>query len=84
MLTVRFSHFVLHDWPDAECKKILDNQKPSMKKGYSKLLIHEVVLDPLAPEASRTTSDITMMGMVSGMESKLPISSHPIVNLTHS
>jgi hypothetical protein len=40
-----------------------------MKKGYSKLLIHEVVLDPKEPQEIGNTSDITMMGMASGMES---------------
>ena len=40
-----------------------------MKKGYSKLLIHEVVLNPNDPQDPGTSSDITMMAMVSGMES---------------
>lgn len=73
MLIAGFSHFVLHYWPDTECKRILENLKPSMKKGYSKLLIHKVVLDNQVPEASSTSSDITMMGMVSAMESKLSL-----------
>lgn len=69
-------HLVLHDWPDADCKKILDNQKLSMKKGYSKLLIHEVVLDPNNPQEDGTVSDITMMALASGMESMslIPVS----------
>jgi hypothetical protein len=66
---VCFSHFVLHDWPDSDCKKILDNLKPAMKKGHSKLLLHEVVLDPDNPQEIGTSADITMMGMASGMES---------------
>lgn len=65
------SHFVLHDWPDGDCIKILNNQKVAMTKGYSKLLIHEIVLDPTAPDATRTATDMTMMAIVSGKESKL-------------
>lgn len=40
-----------------------------MKKGYSKLLIHEVVLDLDEPKEIGTTADITMMAMASGKES---------------
>lgn len=64
------SHFILHDWPDADCKRILDNLKPAMKKGYSKLLLHEIVLESQSLSDMRTTSDITMMGLISGRESK--------------
>ncbi|EED17232.1 O-methyltransferase, putative [Talaromyces stipitatus ATCC 10500] len=63
-----YLHFILHDWPDADCKKILSNQKAGMKKGYSKLLLHEVVLDTNEPKETGTSSDIAMMAMVSGME----------------
>jgi hypothetical protein len=70
LLTFLNRHFILHDWPDADCKKILSNQKAGMKKGYSKLLLHEVVLDANEPKETGTASDIAMMAMVSGMESK--------------
>jgi O-methyltransferase domain len=59
----------LHDWPDEDCKKILANQKVAMKKGHSKLLLHEVVLDSQNPKGLGTASDIAMMAMASGMES---------------
>jgi ubiquinone/menaquinone biosynthesis C-methylase UbiE len=38
---------VLHDWPDSECIKILDNVRKAVKPG-SKLLIHELVLQHVA------------------------------------
>lgn len=71
LLMPLYRHFILHDWPDADCKKILSNQKAGMKKGYSKLLLHEVVLDANEPKETGTSSDIAMMAMVSGMESTL-------------
>jgi hypothetical protein len=40
-----------------------------MQKGYSKLLIHEVVINPLEPQEASSTSDITMMAMGAGIES---------------
>ena len=63
------SHFIFHDWPDSEAEKILAALKPSMKQGYSKLLIHDVVLDPLLPSAEGgSSSDIIMMAGVSASE----------------
>ena len=41
-----------------------------MQKGYSKLLIHEIVLDYAEPETFGMVTDITMMGYHSGKESK--------------
>ena len=41
---VYFMHLVLHDWPDEEARKILENLKPAMKPGYSRLLINDIVL----------------------------------------
>ena len=72
MLMCCKSHCVLHDWPDEDCVRILDNQKTAMKRGHSKLLVHEIVLDLRNPEATRTSSDITMMGMASGKEREWP------------
>ena len=39
-----YLHSVLHDWSDADCVKILEQLKPAMKKGYSKLLVNEIVV----------------------------------------
>ena len=66
------SHFILHDWPDTDAKRILAAQKSAMTVNYSKLLIHEAVLDPKNPNSSQTTADLTMMSMVSASESKRP------------
>ena len=63
------SHSVLHDWPDSEVLKILGALKPAMERGYSKLLLDEIVIGSY-PTLHTTGSDITMMGLVSGMERK--------------
>ncbi|KAI1330330.1 putative O-methyltransferase [Xylariaceae sp. FL0255] len=39
-----YLHSVLHDWGDDDCIKILENLKPALKKGYSKILINEIVV----------------------------------------
>ncbi|KAL9071369.1 MAG: hypothetical protein Q9161_004228 [Pseudevernia consocians] len=39
-----YLHSVLHNWPDSKCREILSNLKPALTKGYSKLLINEVVI----------------------------------------
>ncbi|CAH0043780.1 unnamed protein product [Clonostachys solani] len=39
-----YLHSVLHDWGDDDCIKILQQVKPAMKAGYSRLLINELVV----------------------------------------
>ena len=39
-----YLHSVLHDWGDEDCVRILSNLKPAMKRGYSKLLINEIIV----------------------------------------
>jgi hypothetical protein len=47
---VYYLHMVLHDWPDSSCRDILKSVIPAMDKGYSKILLNEmVVLDRGAP-----------------------------------
>lgn len=36
--------FILHDWSDEDCRRILRQVGAAMKKGYSKLIIEEFVL----------------------------------------
>lgn len=61
------SHSVLHDWPDVKAVEILDTLRPSMKKGYSRLLIHEKAIGPPLT-VDKTTADITMLGMLAAAE----------------
>ncbi|KAK8023459.1 hypothetical protein PG991_006698 [Apiospora marii] len=63
-----FLHTVLHDWPDANCIRILESVKGAMKPGYSKLLLYEVVMPPKGATTMAATMDMSLMSMNSGME----------------
>lgn len=34
----------MHDWPDHQCQVILERIVPAMEKGYSKIILNEMVL----------------------------------------
>lgn len=63
-----FFHAVCHDWPDAECVRILQNAAAAMTRGYSKLLIYEIVLPQQEASNLMTTLDLQLMNIVSGLE----------------
>ncbi|KAI8957144.1 S-adenosyl-L-methionine-dependent methyltransferase [Daldinia sp. FL1419] len=56
-----FMHNVLHDWSDEPAIKILRNIAGGMEKGYSKLLIHESLIETVRPSRRTTAADITML-----------------------
>ncbi|KAG4220086.1 hypothetical protein PC116_g31435 [Phytophthora cactorum] len=39
-----YLHSILHNWGDDDCIKILQQLKPAMRPGYSRLLINEIVV----------------------------------------
>lgn len=59
---------VLHDWPDSDCIRILSALKPAMKAGYSRLFIHDMVVDEHRPSAEIAACDMLMMGVTSSKE----------------
>ncbi|KAF2160899.1 hypothetical protein M409DRAFT_37660 [Zasmidium cellare ATCC 36951] len=63
-----FLHSVLHDWPDPEAVKILQNLVPAMDKSHSRILLHEAVIPPLKANSRNTVSDMFMMCLVSAHE----------------
>lgn len=63
-----FMHAVLHDWPDDAVLRILENLKPAMKRGYSKLLINDQVIPPTGATLFQTTIDLLMMAMLASQE----------------
>ncbi|KAF9783646.1 hypothetical protein IL306_008570 [Fusarium sp. DS 682] len=63
-----FMHNILHDWEDKKASQILKHIVDAMEPGYSKLLIHESIMDSLKPLARVTTSDITMMACLGAKE----------------
>lgn len=60
-----YLHSVLHNWPDSKCKDILSNLKPALAKGYSKLLINEVVIPNKGAPAVSTGLDLLLMAVSS-------------------
>ncbi len=56
-----FIHFVLHDWDDETCHKILTQLRGAMKPGHSKLLINENVILDKGAAWSITSMDWVMM-----------------------
>ena len=56
-------HFILHDWPDAQCRLILQNLMPAMKAGYSKILLNEAIVPKTDCGSLFAACDIQMMSM---------------------
>lgn len=63
-----FLHAVPHDWPDGDCKRIFHNIKAAMQKGFSKLLIYEIVMPSQGATSLMTTLDLQLMNVTSGFE----------------
>ena len=59
-------HHILHDWSEKYCLKILGNLKKAMKPGYSKLLVHELILPDEGASVNQAMWDIAMMTANSG------------------
>ncbi|KAI1277558.1 putative O-methyltransferase [Xylaria sp. FL0933] len=63
-----FYHHILHDWSDSKCLEILEKLKRAMKPGYSKLLIHEMIIPETGASKFHSMLDLTMMAFNAGME----------------
>lgn len=63
-----FFHAVSHDWPDEDCARIFGNVKGAMKRGYSRLLIYEIVLPARGATSLMTSLDLQMMNVLSALE----------------
>ncbi|KAI0389268.1 S-adenosyl-L-methionine-dependent methyltransferase [Xylariaceae sp. FL0594] len=64
-----FYHHILHDWPDASCLQILSRVRDAMTPGgYSKLLLHEMIVPEVGASAFHAALDMTMMAFNGGME----------------
>ncbi|GIJ83164.1 hypothetical protein Asppvi_001683 [Aspergillus pseudoviridinutans] len=58
----------LHDWPDDVCDSILARVKAAMKRGYSRLLIHEHVIPETGAYWEATALDMVMLTLLSAQE----------------
>ncbi|GKZ96794.1 hypothetical protein AnigIFM59636_011310 [Aspergillus niger] len=65
---IYFMHAVLHDWSDEHARTILTHTRDAMKKGYSKLLIYDIVLPPVKASMSQAAMDVQMMSLLAGSE----------------
>ena len=54
-------HQILHDWSDKYCLEILKHLRDAMKSGYSRLLIHDLILPDQNASAHHAGFDIAMM-----------------------
>ncbi|KAJ0312451.1 hypothetical protein COL5a_002135 [Colletotrichum fioriniae] len=61
-------HSILHDWSDAPARKILEMQKDAMTPGFSRLLVHDNIVETALAHPQTTAFDIQMMAMVAGQE----------------
>ncbi|KIW30649.1 uncharacterized protein PV07_06377 [Cladophialophora immunda] len=75
--TVYLLSRVLHDWPDGDCVRILQNLVPVMAKGKTKLFVVDRVLPdkpgeiPVHQEALMRSLDLLMYNLVGGKERSL-------------
>ncbi|KAI2619934.1 S-adenosyl-L-methionine-dependent methyltransferase [Hypoxylon sp. NC1633] len=63
-----FYHHILHDWTDQKCLEILGPVAKAMKPGYSKLLLHEMIIPEQGASTFHGVLDMTMMAFNAGME----------------
>ncbi|KAH8881754.1 O-methyltransferase [Thozetella sp. PMI_491] len=56
-----YMKMVLHDWPDAQCTQILENLKPALVPGQSKILINEITIPETGAGSFETSVDMLMM-----------------------
>lgn len=61
-------HGVLHDWPDEQACNILKMTREAMRPGYSRLLIHDHVVQEQMAHPHTTSYDLTMMVKIAGQE----------------
>ncbi|KAI1392811.1 S-adenosyl-L-methionine-dependent methyltransferase [Hypoxylon trugodes] len=65
---IYFMKFIMHDWADPECLRILKNVTSSMKKGYSKLVVTDFILPNTGCTQLPATWDLMMLTILSAME----------------
>jgi hypothetical protein len=54
-------HSILHDWDDEHGVKILENLRPALTPGYSRVLLNEIVLSEEKPTLAATSMDMMML-----------------------
>jgi SAM-dependent methyltransferase len=63
-----FMRYILHDWPDEQCRIILGRLKDALEPGYSKILINDCVLADQEAAWQHVSLDLFMMAQTSAQE----------------
>ncbi|TVY76147.1 Demethylsterigmatocystin 6-O-methyltransferase, partial [Lachnellula suecica] len=58
----------LHNWPSDKCLTILTQLRKAMKPGYSKLFVHELIMQDRSASVWATTQDFNMMTLLGTRE----------------
>lgn len=56
-----YLHSVLHNWSDEDCVSVLKNLVPALVMGYSRVLVHEIVVSDEKPTMAATSMDMMML-----------------------
>ena len=62
-------HSILHNWGDEDCVRILRQLQPALKRGYSRLLINEIVVPRRGPTWPVTSMD-QLMFVLAGVQER--------------
>lgn len=65
---IYFLHSILHGWPDDRAIEILRNLRPAFKKGYSRLVIVDVVVPPERASMMQAAHDVCLLGLLAARE----------------
>lgn len=60
--------FILHDWSDDLCVKLLQNVAAGMKSGYSTLVVEDFIVPATGAALLPAMWDMEMMSLLSAME----------------
>lgn len=60
--------FILHDWNDELCLKLLKNVTAGMQQGYSTLIVEDFILPTKGASLLPAMWDMQMMSLLSAME----------------
>ena len=58
---IYYLHSILHNWGDTDSVKILENLVPALNKGYSRVLLNEIVVSEEEPTLAATSMDLMML-----------------------
>lgn len=61
-------HHIIHDWPEKQCLDILAKLHDAMTPGYSRLLIHDLILPDHHANTVHCMYDMAMLSFNGGKE----------------